>query len=108
MQRFLGAVNFNRDFPEKFAELCALLDSLRTVKGAIDWTEDLKSSFRSVCGLFAQDILLRHVDWKRTFYLTSDANNIYVAAWLGQIFDGEEESLPVACASKKLTETQQR
>jgi len=50
--------------------------------------------------------MLRHVDWKKKIYLTTDACQTGLGAWLGQ--KNEEEIIkPFICASRKLSTTQQ-
>lgn len=107
MQRFLGAVNYHRDFSPKFAEILAPLDSLRNVSGPIEWTEDLVKAFENVKDLFHKDMELRSIDWKKKFYLTTDASATGVGAWLGQR-DDRGKLMPVLCISKKLSPAQRR
>ena len=106
MQRFLGAANFHREFSSKYADIAAPLESCRTV-GKIKWTAEKLDAFNKLKRLFADDILLRHIDWNATFYLTTDASRTGVGAWLGQM-DKEGNIQPVDCISKKLTPVQQR
>jgi hypothetical protein len=107
MQRFLGAINFHREFSPDFAKITAPLDEQRNVKGSITWTPELKRAFAEVKELFARDIALRKVDWNKTFYLTTDASLTGIGAWIGQK-DERGRLAPVICASKKLSETQRR
>ena len=107
IQRFMGAVNFHRDFSAEFAKIAAPLESCRNTLGKVEWTPERIKAFEDLKVLFAQNLLLRAVDWNKTFYLTTDASTIGVGAWLGQK-DEFGEILPVICASKKLTTTQQR
>ena len=107
LQRFLGAANFHREFSKDFSRIAAPLEECRTCTGAIDWTPERITAFEAIKELFAKDILLRHIDWNKTMYLTTDASLIGVGAWLGQK-DNAGDILPVYCISKKLTATQQR
>jgi hypothetical protein len=107
MQRFLGAVNFNREFSVKVAEICAPLDKLRTVRGPIKWTPELIECFDKIKLIFADSILLRHVDWGRDFTLTTDSSLIAAGAWLGQPNENGDLQV-IACVSKKYNDTQMR
>jgi hypothetical protein len=107
MQRFLGAVNFNREFSAEFANKSAPLEACRLIKGPIEWTDERLTAFNDVKEIFRQDICLRHVDWSATMYLTTDASLIGLGAWIGQK-DKLGVIRPVICVSRKLTPTQQR
>jgi transposase InsO family protein len=106
MQRFLGAVNWNRSFSHEFAELTAPLEEHRNDK-EIQWTPELLNAFDKVKKLIASNLKLRHVDWSKTIYLTTDVSLIAGGAWLGQM-DENQVIQPVLCISKKLTPTQRR
>ena len=107
LQRFLGAVNYNRCFSEKFAVICAPLDECRNISGSIEWTPDRIAAFEQVKALVAEDILLRRIDWTKDLVLTTDASLIGIGAWLGQ-YDSHGRLWPVYCVSKKMTPTQTR
>jgi hypothetical protein len=107
MRRFLGSVNFNREFSPQFARILAPLDNLRNVKGKIEWSPDNCKAFQAVKELMVSDIQLRSVKWEEVFYLTTDASTSGIGAWLGQK-DDKGVIQPIVCASKKLNQTQQR
>ena len=107
MQRFMGAVNFNREFSSEFAKLTAPLDAARTVKGLIEWTPEMEHAFEALKRFFSNNMMLRRVDWERTMYLTTDACLTGIGAWIGQKND-DGIIIPCICVSKKLTATQQR
>jgi RNase H-like domain found in reverse transcriptase/Integrase core domain/Integrase zinc binding domain len=50
---------------------------------------------------------LRYFDPNKKIYLTTDASNTAISAWLGQL-DENNKLKPFICCSKKLNETQQR
>jgi hypothetical protein len=56
VQRFLGAVNYNRIFSAEFASICAPLEELRQAVGLIAWSEEQSQAFEQVKQLFAQDL----------------------------------------------------
>ena len=106
IQRFMGAANFNREFSHKFAEISAPLEGCKNEK-TIVWNEEREKAFENLKKLFQENILLTHVDWKKQMFLTTDASQIGIGAWLGQIND-KGELVPVICASRKLSPTEQR
>ena len=106
MQRFLGAANFHRDFSPDFAKVAAPLEECRQEK-VIEWTRDRIEAFDQLKKLFGYHIQLQHVRWNDIMYLTTDACQTGMGAWLGQK-DEQGVILPFICASKKLSKTQQR
>lgn len=106
MMRFMGAANFHREFTHEFAKIAAPLDECRNMK-TIEWTEERIEAWNSVKRIFSEDILLRHIDWEKTMYLTTDASIVGVGAWIGQ---KDEKGIihPVICISKKLSPIQRR
>ena len=106
IQRFMGAANFNRDFSEEFARIAAPLDECRNDR-VVEWTEERIQAFEMLKELFSRNLELMRIDWNKKIYLTSDASQIGVGAWLGQL-DERGELMPVICASKKFNNTQQR
>ena len=107
MQRFMGAANFHRDFSHKFADLAAPLEAVRNVSGSIDWTVERIEAFENLKKLFEDNLTLQTIDWSKVIYLTTDASLSGVGAWIGQKNE-EDQIVPVICASKKLSPTQQR
>ena len=106
MQRFMGAANFHREFSHEFAKLAAPLDECRNMK-LIEWTPVRVKAFDQIKEFFKKNIELQHIDWKKKMYLTTDASQVGVGAWIGQLND-KGDLLPVICRSKKMSETQQR
>ncbi len=49
------------------------------------WNEKREKAFEEVKKLFASDILLRHIDWNKRIYLTTDASQVDSGAWIGQL-----------------------
>lgn len=107
MQRFLGAANFNREFWHSYARVTAPLEALRNTKGPIKWTPELDECWVRVRALFTEEVLLRHIDWAKPFYLTTDASAAGCGGWLGQA-DDKGEIWPIVCVSKKFNSAQSR
>ncbi len=45
MQRFMGVVNFHKEFSKDFARIAAPLNRCRNNHGAIEWTPERKEAF---------------------------------------------------------------
>jgi hypothetical protein len=75
--------------------------------GVIEWTEERIKSFEDIKEIFAKDLTLKTVDWRKTIYLTTDASLNGIGAWNGQV-DENGVIQPVTCVSKKLLATQRR
>ena len=107
MQRFLGAANFNCDFSEQYARIAVPIEGVQNQKGLIKWTPELLESSQGIKGLFASNLELHTIDWKKEVYLTVDACLVGIGAWIGQK-DNKGKIVPVVCVSKKLSATQQQ
>ena len=106
VQRFLGAAGFHRDFTPEYARISAPLEECRNLS-VITWTPQRDTAFEAVKKIFMDDLTLRHIDWDKKVYLTTDASLTGIGAWIGQKNESGQ-LLPVVCASKKLSATQQR
>ena len=73
----------------------------------VEWTEERIYAFEKLKALFSQQLVLRHIDWDKDIYLTTDASAHGVGAWIGQKND-KGDIIPVVCASKKLSPSQKR
>jgi hypothetical protein len=106
IQRFMGAANFHREFTHEYAKIAAPLDECRNLK-EITWTDNRIQAFEEMKKIFQKNILLQHVDWNKKMYLTTDASLFGIGAWVGQL-NKDGDLVPIICASKKLTPTQQK
>ena len=106
MQRVLGATNFNCDFSEQYVRIAAPIEGVWNQKGLIKWTPELLESFQGIKGLFASNLELCTIDWKKEIYLTVDTCLVGIGAWIGQK-DNKGKIVLVVCVSKKLSATQQ-
>ena len=105
MQHFLGAANFHHDYAFTFAAVAAFFDSCSN-DTIIDWTPECLEAFTKLKQLFADNVELNHVCWDEPIFLTTDACQTGIGAWVGQK-DASDIILPFICASKKLFKTQQ-
>ena len=85
LQRFLGLVNYYREYIPNMADVTQPLYDL-TKKGK-DWVWDGKceSAFCKLRGILSDSpIVLAYPDWKKEFYLQTDASTIAVGGVLSQ------------------------
>jgi len=82
------------------------LDECRQEK-IINWTDEKIAAFDKLKQLFGDYVQLNHIQWGEQIYLTTDACQSGIGAWLGQR-DKNGIIQPFICASKKLSKTQQR
>ena len=106
LQRFLGLVNYYREYIPNMADVTQPLYDL-TKKGK-DWVWDGKceSAFCKLRGILSDSpIVLAYPDWKKEFYLQTDASTIAVGGVLSQ--ENENGHLkPIAFFSSGLSSTQ--
>ena len=108
MQRFMGAVNFNREFSPEFAKIAAPLRCSQIDERChIEWTPEMEHAFEALKSLFSRQhdaasnrLGEDHVSHDRCLFTG-------IGAWIGQKKD-DGVIVPCICVSKKLTPTQQR
>ena len=66
------------------------------------WGPEQAFSFSKLKLMLAQAPILRFPDWKKVFWLETDASNVGIGAVLTQEVEGCEERMPVAYASRSL------
>jgi hypothetical protein len=108
LRSFLGVVNYFRDFVPNLSSLLAPLTDLTKgiKKGPITWSEEANTAFEQVKQAILQSLHLYWPNEQDPLVLTTDASDVGIGAILVQIqSDGEK---PIACYSKKFSDTAQR
>lgn len=108
VRSFLGLVGFYRKFIPRFAEIALPLTELTKGKAPekVKWSEACQLSYSRLKESVCSAPILRLPDPSKTFTLRTDASTVGLGAALGQEHDGDWR--PIAYASKKLSETEQR
>ena len=112
MIRFLGAVNFYRDFIKNFSHISSVLYKMsqsnqkfrakRNSHEAIESFNKLKSALLS-------DPVLSYPDFSLPFIIQCDASSIAIGAVLGQMKpENQNKFLPIMYISRHLTATEQK
>ena len=83
------------------ARLSAVLQKNRQWK----WGDVEREAFEEIKTKFSNMIMMNHPDFKKVFYLQTDASNVAVGAELYQE-DNEKEHLTIAFASRSLLPTE--
>ena len=102
LQQFLGFVNYYSSFIKEYGPLVATLNSMRNIKGSLDWTEELKDNFKQLKKAFAKSPMRAYPDYSEgasPFVLDTDFSALCVGAVLSQKQNGVERF--IACASSK-------
>ena len=105
VERFLGFVNYHRDFVKDFAELAEALYKL-TGKNKFHWGEEQQASFELLKEAMTTTPVLAYPDPEGTFILDCDASDKCVGGELSQVQDGVER--PIGFASFALTPLQRK
>ena len=83
MQRFLGAVNFNREFSADFAKESAPLEACRLIMGPIEWTDERITSFNAVKEIFRKDYKGKSLfPWVRVGFFRGDNSTWHVQKFI--------------------------
>lgn len=102
VQRFLGMTGYYRKFIKDYAKISFALSELVKRGKPWEWTEEVQQSFDAVLKAFEQNVVLQHPNYKKKFYVDTDASDAGVGAVLLQK-DAEGKLRPIFFASRKLT-----
>ena len=106
LQRFLGMVNYLARFISDLSQHTALLRTLLNQNVQWTWTENHQKSFENLQSLVSSEQILQYYDPNRAIRISTDASLKGLGAVLTQSHEGEW--LPVAYASRALTEAESR
>jgi hypothetical protein len=107
-QKFIGLVGWMQRFSPFTANLMQPWNSLRTVtRGKVKLSGEQLESFHLVKRLLTNQLLLRNFDPNKKLYLFTDASDLAIGAWLGQLNENGV-IVPICCYSRSLSGTEQR
>ena len=107
LQRFLGTLNYYRSYIPRMAEIAAPLYKL-TKKGVLWlWASDCEKAFELLRGkLIKEPVALAFPEWKRPFYVETDASVGGVAAVMSQRDQKTGTLRPISYFSSSLSVSQ--
>ena len=100
--RFLGMVNFYREFIKDMAELAEPLNRLRREGQPFEWDAVCKTAFRKLCEALVSPPVLIFTDWQKPFYLECDASDVSVGGTLAQKDEASDVLKPIGYFSNAL------
>lgn len=104
---FLGLIGYYRRFIENFATLTKPLTSCLKKGAKIDVTDmTFLQCFNTCKEILCNDPILQYPDFSQAFVLTTDASDVALGSVLSQGKIGQD--LPIAYASRTLSDTEQR
>lgn len=102
VQRFLGLVNYDRQFIKNLSDISQVLSELIQKDKIFKWDEKHQKAFDEIKGKFKELLQVTMPDWNKRFILETDASNTGLGAVLRQ------DSIPIAYASRKLTDIEKK
>ena len=105
IQKFLGFVNFNRTFIEKYSHQAEPLTRLTRKDTPFVWTPLQEKAFTQLRDACAQPPLLKTFQPNRPTWIETDASDLAIGACLTQEHNGKKH--PVAYHSRKLSAPEQ-
>jgi len=104
LRSFLGTVGFYRKFIPNFSDTAAPLNDMlkKLSSNKLKWSDVQIDSFQSLKAKLSNNPVLCLPDYKKTFYLRTDASDNGLGAVLLQ--DVNDMKMPIAYASRKLLE----
>jgi hypothetical protein len=110
LRGFLGKANYLCQHIPRYSHHSAVLTDLlkggKTTK--LVWTERQQTAFEEIKALLARSVLLSFPDYKREFYIYTDASNYQMGSVILQEKDDGTWSGPIAYFSKKLPDAQRK
>ena len=106
LRRFLGMINFYRNFCPNLSETLAPLTSLTSPNTVYSWTDQCQAAFETAKSLLGSAPILQIPRFDRPFKLRTDASQLGAGALLFQVDDQGIEH-PIAYYSKKFSRPQQ-
>ena len=106
LQRFLGLVNFYRDYIPNMATIAEPLYALTRKGVPYSWNQACYEAFRTLTQTLTRDpVLLSYPDWDSPFYLQTDASRVAAGGVLSQL-DANNKLRPLAFYSTGLNASQ--
>ena len=102
LKRFLGMINFYKDFWIRRSEILAPLTELTSEKKEFKWTEEHTKAFDTIKRVVSKEVLLAYPNYDKPFQIFTDASKVQLGAVICQ------ENKPIAFFSKKLNSAQTR
>lgn len=108
---FIGLITFVRQYIRHFSDLTWELETLKKIKGNIQWTPRAIESFNMIKHAISKAPLLKFPDLNQPFYIATDASCVGIGGVLYQPTHADDdihEDNIIAICSKKLSDTQRR
>jgi hypothetical protein len=105
LQSFLGMTNYYRSFQKNYSELTGRFGHILSKKNKWIWTEEENKVFEEIKSRFLENVMLKHPDYSRKFYMETDASKIAVGAMIYQ-YNEKEEKKVIAFGSRTLSKTE--
>ena len=95
IEKYLGLINFFRDFIPLYSHVAAPLESLRKVPqlSEIHWTAERNAAFRRLKDILLHGLFLSFPDFDKPFHMAHDASTGGIAATLYQLKKDEPDVL---------------
>ena len=104
VRSFLGLSGFYRRFIHNYAVISKPLTELTKESTQFHWGEAQEKAFSTLKNHLISEPILKAPDFRRTWFLITDACDIGIAAWLGQKYDGKIQ--PVAYFSRQMRKSE--
>ena len=107
LQRFLGTLNYYRDYIPQLAERAASLNLLTHKGAAWEWSACQEGAFSSLRkALITEPVCLTFPNWGKEFYVEADGSSQRIAAALSQLDKRTNKLRPISYFSSSLNSTQ--
>ena len=93
MEKYLGLINYFRDFIPCYSTLAAPLESLRKIPRLDEsiWTKERRQAFLTLKAVLREGMFLHFPDFDRPFHVATDASDVGIGAALYQLRDDAQD-----------------
>ena len=106
IQAFLGMAGYYRCYVKNFSKIASPLTNLLRKGAEFQWTPECETAFTTLKGELSSEPILQYPNYKKEFFLETDASNVGLGCVLSQKDDQTRKLRPISYASRVLNKAE--